>query len=344
MSQQTIESSLELPRALSDVDALVAFDVAKVGVWTKSFSTNTNSSNAILHNLLDIEETEPFDIRNIVSQCVHADDRSLVEDALDAIVNPAGTGEFDISFRVVRKNFSVCWLSMVARATFQDDCQVGMPEAITAVFRDITVRQEMDAHNRLLIDELNHRVKGTLTLVQSVAYQTFRRDVDATGSFNDFQGRLRALSKAHDLLVERRFLGTFLEPLAERVLGSCGAPFHRVSITGFPLHLGSEQAVSLSMILHELSVNALKYGAFSLPSGRVSLSWSHSLETDMVTVQWTESNGPTVLPPSQKGFGSRMIERAIALEFSGTFDLNYAPEGFKCTMIIPFNSFDQKTS
>lgn len=324
------------------LDALHAFEVASIGLWTKSFADNSNATNSTLRQLLQLEDSLEFDMRLVVSQCVYADDRGLLEDALDDVVNPYGEGKFDISFRIVTQNHAVRWVSMTARASFTGDEGSRVPEKITGVFRDITEQKETDAHNKLLIDELNHRVKSTLTLVQSVAYQTFRYDVGMTGLSTDFQGRLRALGKAHDLLVERRFLGTLLEPLAERILGSCGAPFSRVDMSGFPLHLGSKQAVSFSMVLHELSVNALKYGAFSLPSGRVDLSWAHNAQSDMVRIRWIETDGPPVIEPFEKGFGSRMIERAIALEFGGGVVMDYAPDGVRCTMTIPYKSFEQR--
>ena len=323
------------------LDTLHAFEIANIGVWTHSVVKKTDTINAILRELLDLDAEIEFTADQMVSQCVHADDRQLVENALDAIVIPTGQGGFNMAFRIVTQDHSVRWLSMIARTVFGGEGTEREAQKITAVFRDITDQRETDAHNRLLIAELNHRVKNMLSVVQSVAYQTFRRDVGTSGLFADFQSRLRALGKAHDLLVERRFMGTFLEPLAERILGSCGAPFNRVVMKGFPLHLGSKQAVSLSMVLHELSINALKYGAFSLPSGRVELSWSHNEQSDIVRIRWIETDGPTVIEPNGKGFGSRMIERAIALEFGGALTMDYAPEGVICTMTIPFKSFDQ---
>lgn len=324
----------------SNCDVLDALDVAEIGHWSRNLADDRNSTNDIFWKLFDAKPRSTFDFRQIIAAYVHGDDQDLLSDALDAVINPEGQGGVSLSFRVVHHDHSVRWLSFKARTVFSD----GSPrtaQKITAVFRDVTDQRETDVHNRLLIQELNHRVKSMLSVVQSVAYQTFRRDVGVTGLFADFQGRLRALGKAHDLLVERRFLGTFLEPLAERILGACGAPFNRVVMNGFPLHLGSKQAVSLSMVLHELSINSLKYGAFSVPTGQVELTWTHNEQSDMVRVRWVETNGPTVIEPEEKGFGSRMIERAVALEFGGALTMDYAPEGVRCTMTIPFKSFDQ---
>ena len=325
---------------LSELDVLDALNVAEIGHWSRNVAEDQNGANDVFWKLFDAKPRQTFDFRQLIAAHVHCDDQDLLSDALDAAVNPEGQGGVSLSFRVVHHDHSVHWLTMKARTSFSD----GKPrtaQKFTAVFRDVTDQRETDAHNRLLIQELNHRVKSMLSLVQSVAYQTFRRDVGVTGLFADFQGRLRALGKAHDLLVERRFMGTFLEPLAERILGACGAPFNQVVMSGFPLHLGSKQAVSLGMVLHELSVNALKYGAFSVPTGKIELTWTHNEQSDMVRIRWTETNGPTVIEPEEKGFGLRMIERAVALEFGGALTMDYAPEGVRCTMTIPFKSFDQ---
>lgn len=323
-------------------DTLEAFEVAKIGVWTKTVPDGRETVNSVLCELLDIDRGEAFDMRRVISQSVHADDRNRLEDALVAVVDPTGSGTCDTAFRVVQQDHSLKHLSMSARASFVGDGATRSARKIITVFRDVTERNETDAQNQILIAELNHRVKSILTLVQSVAYQTFRRDGEAAGLFADFQGRLRALGKTHDLLVERRFMGTFLDLLAERILASCGVPITRVTIDGFPLHLGSKQAISLSMVLHELCINSMKYGAFSMPAGHVTLSWKHNPVSDMVRIVWAEVDGPTVIDPGEKGAGTQMIERAVALEFGGGLSTEYAPEGVRCTMTIPFHSFDQK--
>lgn len=199
---------------------------------------------------------------------------------------------------------------------------------------DVTERKAAEEHRELLIHELNHRVKNTLAMVQSVAAQTLRgRCEDALWS--DLQGRIFALSAAHDLLTCRNWEAVELGDLARRAL----RPHIRddrpgsFAFDGPREFLEPKPALALSMALHELGTNAAKYGALSTVAGRVGVSWE--VEGEELRLTWHESCGPRVVPPQRRGFGSRLIERGLAAELNGTAELLFHPDGVICRISMP---------
>jgi two-component sensor histidine kinase/Arc/MetJ-type ribon-helix-helix transcriptional regulator len=206
---------------------------------------------------------------------------------------------------------------------------------VTGIFvegSDVTERVRGQDHQRLLINELNHRVKNSLATVQAIAHQTFRGEPSAKAE--TFEARLLALSKAHDLLTRESWEGA---EISEVVAGAIEA-FRRSDDTRFQVEgpqvwLAPRVALALAMALHELGTNAAKYGALSVPSGRVLIEWTLRDESPMhLVLRWEEQGGPEVLPPTRKGFGTRLIERMLASEMSGEVELRYEPAGVVCTV------------
>ena len=198
---------------------------------------------------------------------------------------------------------------------------------------DISERKQAELRQKLLIDELNHRVKNTLAAVQSIAVQT-RRTTESAGAFHHaFTSRLLALARAHDLVTLQAWQGAALADVARQTL----APFivgneARISIDGPPIKLSPNAAVTMSMGFHELATTAAKYGALSGPAGQVSLSWHIDGSPDgaAVEIRWIESGGPPVKTPSRPGFGSRLLQQGLVLELDGAVDLDYAETGLRC--------------
>lgn len=199
---------------------------------------------------------------------------------------------------------------------------------------DISHRNADDERRRLLINELNHRVKNTLATVQSIAAFTSR---DLAGeALQSFEARLIALSNAHGLLTRESWEGAFLHELVARTLAPLSAPCEgRLEISGPELRLTPQMAVALSMALHELCTNAAKYGALSGTEGRVHWSLAGLDGKRRLLLCWTEHGGPPVQPPRQCGFGSRLIERGIAHELGANVRLEFAPTGIVCEIDAP---------
>jgi PAS domain S-box-containing protein len=204
----------------------------------------------------------------------------------------------------------------------------GVPIGLLSISRDVTEQRAFEDRRELLIHELNHRVKNTLSLVQSLAHQSFRGRGDAGG----FTARLTALAGAHDLLTREHWEGVSLVDVVAKAVQAFAAG--RVSIEGGPrLLLQPKQAISITMALHELATNATKYGALSVEGGQVSIAWTDG--DGRFRLQWRESGGPAVKPPEHKGFGLRMIERALASDLSGRVTMHFEESGLSCVIDAP---------
>lgn len=213
------------------------------------------------------------------------------------------------------------------------------PAYILAIISDISARKQAETaqhHHqsqlRLLINELNHRVKNTLATVQSMAAQTLRNEPDPTVAFEKFEARLLGLSGVHDILTRESWHGAALEEVVERALRPFDEAGTRFAIEGPSVRLQPGGALTMALILHELATNALKYGALSAADGRVALSWTYDPASRSLEGTWTETGGPPVVEPTRKGFGSRLIERSLRGELKGAAEMDYRPEGLRCVL------------
>jgi PAS domain S-box-containing protein len=189
---------------------------------------------------------------------------------------------------------------------------------------DMTDRVLANQRQRLLLDELNHRVKNTLATVQAIAQQTLRGAATPEVFAAAFEARLLALSQTHNALTDSQWAGAGLRQILLQELGPYGA--ERILMSGPDVHLPARVALSLGMVFHELATNAAKYGALST-SGRLLLDWSLSEDGETLRFEWRETGGPPARRPQRKGFGSRLIERSITAELRGEIRADYGDEG-----------------
>lgn len=199
---------------------------------------------------------------------------------------------------------------------------------------DVTDTVVSAQRQKLMIDELNHRVKNTLATVQSIAMQTARSARDPATFAESFQARLMALSHTHNLLTQSHWAGAGLAEILRHETEAHGA--HRVLPNGPTVALEPAAALSLGMIVHELATNAAKYGALSAAEGRVLVDWSLSPD-QVLSLSWKEVGGPAPTPPERKGFGSRLIERNVRHDLAGSVEILYAPEGLIADFTIPLS-------
>jgi PAS domain S-box-containing protein len=202
------------------------------------------------------------------------------------------------------------------------------------IARDITKHKEAERLQRLLVHELNHRVKNILATVQAVARQTFNSRQSGDAVRETFEARLLALSRAHDLLTREKWDGASLA----QVVADALSPYHRdrFEIGGPDVRLVPRMSLALTLALHELATNAAKYGALSVPSGRIALTWRvQPNDPPHLTLRWQERDGPPVSPPERQGFGSRLIERSLAVELAGDVKIIYDPAGVVCEVKAP---------
>lgn len=222
--------------------------------------------------------------------------------------------------------------------------ELSIAEAIRVYLRDVVLRyneatsderERTERRRRVLNDELNHRVKNILSLVKSIARQTGSTAASVEDYASAMEGRLRALAFAHDQSLQAGTGGDLATLIAaEASLHRYGGEVDRISVDGPPIGLSDRSFGVVALVLHELMTNAAKYGALSVPDGRLSLNW-HLSENGACIFQWRETGGPTVSPPTRTGFGSRLIQTTMEYDLEGSASVEYLPAGLEAELIIP---------
>lgn len=209
--------------------------------------------------------------------------------------------------------------------------------------RDITERVRAIRHTEMMLAELNHRVKNTLATVQAIAQQTLAHASSLPVFAESFLSRLLALSQTHNLLAQDAWIGAPLAGIVNNEL----APYRRdgdvlvndarMHVQGDEINLPPKHALALSMALHELATNAGKYGSLSVPEGQVAVTWTTRTKGQLqwLLLQWTETGGPLVTPPTRRGFGSRLIGEGVPYELDGEVTLAFYPGGVTCIIDVP---------
>lgn len=202
------------------------------------------------------------------------------------------------------------------------------------IARDVTEKKRVEVIQRVLIEELNHRVKNTLAMTQAIASQSLRHARSASDFVESFTGRVQALAKAHSLLTDRKLEGAELTELVREQV-TLGVADERVICSGPMVILGAQPAIHLALVLHELATNARKYGGLSVPQGRLSVKWEvHSSGSRTLLLDWTESGGPQVSAPLTAGFGTTLIERTLQTH-GGEATVRYGVTGVTCKLRLP---------
>jgi two-component sensor histidine kinase len=205
---------------------------------------------------------------------------------------------------------------------------------VVGVLVDITDLKAAEQRQRLLFDELSHRVKNTLAIVQSLALQTLRSRPEPLEFSRAFGERLQSLSRAHDLLAQTAWQGAALRKLIEAVLQPFSAQHGRIEIAGEGVDLPASVTITLALMLNELATNAAKYGALSSTTGKIGISWTVKPATGAalaVALEWRERDGPRITPPLRRGFGSRLLAGS-AEQIKGALEMEFAADGLVCRL------------
>jgi two-component sensor histidine kinase len=220
----------------------------------------------------------------------------------------------------------------------------GKVGGVLVVCKDVTSEHMAREALHLINEELKHRVKNTLAVLGAVATQTFR-DAGSKADLAKYQGRLAAFARAHDLLTAANWAAAPLQDVVSTALIPYRTGEGRFSVSGPSLVVKSRQALALSLAIHELATNALKYGALTVPNGRVSITWAcedQEGEPKFVFI-WRELGGPPASQPTGVGFGSRLISRVLQDDFGGVVDVSYGPTGLTCRLTAPFENTANST-
>ena len=267
---------------------------------------------------------------------VSAEDRAFVEEQIGMLSPEHRIVTIENRFETPAGPRWVTWYNTAL--SFDDEGN--WTEAQSSGF-DVTDRKALEEQRQLLLDELNHRVRNTLMVVQGMAYQSFKGEDVPQGPLDAFNARLHALSAAHTALSRNNWTGAEMAEVVRRGLTVCGQDSARFDCEGDPIVVRPNAAVAIVLVLHELATNALKYGALSNHHGRIALRWPVTGGGDAsgrIELSWIETGGPVLEVPKRQGFGTRLITTSVRQQLGGEVTLSYPPEGLRCMMSIPLKS------
>lgn len=271
---------------------------------------------------------------------VHPDDAESVARVIERLHRGEEARNLCVN-RNTTKSGEVIWCQWYNSVLFEAD---GRVNSVLSLAQDVTERHRADERQRLLMLELDHRVKNNLTMVLGIAQQSIAASRSLDGFAASFVGRVEALARAHGLLAKASWDGVNLRALCEKILesGLVSVP-PQVRLSGPDVSLSASQGSILALTLHELMTNALKYGAMSATGGTVDVSWgcSDSGEIPILSLEWREQGGPRVMPPARSGFGTEFIETGIAYELHGSASIDYDVGGVRCAIRIPLEPLNR---
>jgi len=307
----------------------LTLEAGKVGSWVWDMRTGELSCNDTFRRMYGLPETGTVTMEEVF-KAIEPADLPAVQAALDASFNEGG--DFDAEMRVPSVSR---WLTARGRV-YQRDAS-GKPLIMMGASLDVTDARRSAEQTRLLLRELNHRVKNTLAMIQSVARQTIRQSPDPKEFIDAFSGRLRTLSDTHVLLANRDWEGVRLYDVIAVQLGPdfLTQP-DRADVSGTDMLLPADHALGLGLILHELTTNAHNHGAWSDDTGMVRIAWEvREQPTRGIALSWRESGGPKVTQPDETGLGTRLIERSLAKVLDSKVELEFHPDGVRMDLWMP---------
>jgi PAS domain S-box-containing protein len=321
--------SLERQKRMFDL-AMVASDM---GTWRYTLADNVCEYDENAQRLYGLTEADFLHDDEGVKSKFHPDDMELMWSRVTKALDPKGDGRYDVEYRVKQLDGSWRWLSAWGLVEFEGDDLERKPVAIAGASRDLTKLKQAEELQRLLLNELDHRIKNTLATVQAIAGSTIR----ASRTMEDFQqafvGRIAALSKTHSLLTEHQQKHVPLLQLLNNELSIYeDGEGKRVVLSGPEVMLPAHVSVSFAMAIHELTTNALKYGALSVLAGVLRVSWT--LDESRLVLRWDESNVPIKRQPTRVGFGSQLLQRLLPRQLGALVEMKFAPDGLKADISI----------
>lgn len=329
----------------------VAQLAARIGTWVLDPETGETVWSDEQYALFGMDPTRdgPMTHARFLDEVVHPEDRARVE---TAAVAAFGAGEFDADFRAWRRladgQRQLCWVTGRGRRVPQSDGRRPM----FGVNVDITERKDSEQRQQFLMHEVDHRAKNVLAVVQAALRLTPRDDAHSYASA--VEGRVAALARAHRLLAERRWSGASLRELVQGEVATlhpggdaaarAATPMPRVEAQGPEVTLAPDAAQALSMALHELTTNSVKYGALSVASGKLTVTWRVDDAAGILDLRWVETGAPAIVqPPERRGFGSRVVEGVICNQLDGRLKEEWLPDGVALHITLPLAALAQRS-
>jgi PAS domain S-box-containing protein len=330
----TVRRRAEQALAESHAHLELASGIARVGTFTVDISKGRVRFSPGCAALYGLPQGTVEISRDDGQALVHPEDRARIE----ALRNQAflgQTGELIAQFRIVRAdNEEVRWLEARCLISYDED---GRPLGMVGVSIDVTEQKQAEDHKALLVSELDHRVKNTLSCVAAIAEQTRATSNSMDEFLEVLRGRIGSLANTHALLSFNRWRGVDLAELVRGELSPCMRDGNTL-IDGPAIDVKADSVQTIAIVLHELTTNAAKYGALSNCSGRISVRWHWQLDgrsRDDLVFEWCETGGPPVMTSSVAGYGTSVIRDLIPYELGGTVDYVLAADGVRCKLEIP---------
>jgi NO-binding membrane sensor protein with MHYT domain/two-component sensor histidine kinase len=315
------------------LNVLSALEAGQVGYWELTVPEYALQVSARGKEIMGADPQGPFVHADLIARLTpeaQGQRERLVTEALES------GAEYDAEYQLTGEGIEGRWINIRGKVV---NWRHGRPRRLAGVILDVTDRRktlrdlaDAERRQRLLIDELNHRVKNTLATVQSIARQTAKGAASIEAFRDAFEARLLALSHTHNALTR----GAWEQASLRELLAQEFSPYRpeQVRIEGADVSLKPREALALGMVFHELATNAAKYGALALHSGCVEVRWSVD-EARRLHLTWSERGGPAVRPPTRLGFGSRLVQTALHAELGGETELEYRPDGLQARLTAP---------
>jgi PAS domain S-box-containing protein len=315
---------------------------ANVGHWDWDIPSRRLEFSTTFRRLFGIPDEEPMSYDRFLA-AVHPQDRRRADEIIKAYLECDGNTDCDIECRTLRPDGTVRWILAKGSAVFE----AGHAIRMAGIVLDITERKRAEDHLRYVMKELSHRTKNLMAVVHAISWQTAQKSVDLEDFEQRFIQRLEALARSHDLLVKHDWQGVRLGDLVQAQLDPFLDSFTgRLTAEGPPLLLRPSAAQELGLALHELATNASKYGALSVPTGKIDIDWAIDCGptngANRFHMIWCETGGPGVRPPVSKGFGTAVVTTALSTTFNGEAELDYRPEGLCWELRAPVGGLIQE--
>jgi two-component sensor histidine kinase len=260
---------------------------SRMGTWRYTLADNICVYDENARRLYGLTDACFLHDEEGVKSKFHPDDMEIMWSRVRQALDPASDGRYDVEYRVKQLDGSWRWLSAWGLVEFDGEASDRKPVAIAGASMDLTERKQAEEVQKLLLNELNHRVKNTLATIQAITAQTLRAANDLPSARQAVDRRIRSMAKAHDLLTLRAWSGASLTDVAKRALDAFTPA--QVQMSGDAIEVSPKHALALSLALHELATNALKYGALTIPEGRITVQWG--VQEGTLRLDWEERGG-----------------------------------------------------
>jgi PAS domain S-box-containing protein len=328
VTERTAELEASNARVLqSEQGRSLALAAGQMGSWDWDLVNDEWKWDEGQHHIFGVER-DGFAVKlENIRAMIHPEDWDRLQEAGRLMAK--GTRTLQIDFRVVQPTGKLRWCKGTAAASFDS---AGRAVRVSGVTIDVTERREAEERQDLLAREVDHRARNALAVVQSIVRLTRASSVE--GYTAAVEGRIKALARAHTLLSDARWHSADLGALVAEEL----APYRaneadKVEIGGPNVSLLPHMAQGLALALHELATNAAKHGALSSTAGKISVAWQ--LRSEFLVLQWIETGGPRIVPPTSRSFGLKVIRASIENQLGGKASFDWDPQGMQCTLSIP---------